>query len=158
MNFPQTKLKLTLCSKNIFLLTYDLVRSSSGCLLGSRPSTLLTSTITKPQMIQVLSVTAVTQGSVCYLCSVGSGSESCSGSLVLGITPMMVLFREVPRSSRWLTSCMFRGESTLKRTVEPGSSTPSWLSSSGRRFGICIPPSEAMLYFLGHCSWHNTWK
>lgn len=79
-----------------------------------------------------------------YWWSGGSGSESCSGSLVLGITPMMVLFREVPFSSRWPTSCMFRGESTLNRTVEPGRSTPSWVSSSGRRFGIWIPPAEAI--------------
>lgn len=80
-----------------------------------------------------------------YLCNVGRSSVSCSGSLVLGITPMMVLFSEVPLSSRWLTRCMFRGESTLNLTVEPGRSTPSCDSSSGRRLGILIPPSEVIV-------------
>lgn len=77
-----------------------------------------------------------TQLIVCYLCSVGRSSASCSGSLVFGITPIMVLFSEVPFNSRWLTKCMFRGESTLNLTVEPGRSTPSWVRSKGRRLGI----------------------
>lgn len=78
-----------------------------------------------------------------YLCKAGSSSVCCSGSR-LGITPMMVLFSEVPLSSRCRTSCMFRGESTLKRPVEPGRRTPSWVSSSGRRPGIRIPGSDVM--------------
>ncbi|TNN71109.1 hypothetical protein EYF80_018629 [Liparis tanakae] len=52
---------------------------------------------------------------------------------------------DVPFSSRWLTRCMFRGESTLNLTVEPGRSTPSWVSSSGRRLGIWIPSPGAII-------------
>lgn len=59
------------------------------------------------------------------LCKEGSSSLSCSGSLVLGITPMMVLFSEVPFSTLLLTSCMFLAESTLILIVEPGKTTPS---------------------------------
>lgn len=81
---------------------------------------------------------------VYYLCNVGRSSALRSGSLVLGITPMIVLLSDVPFNSRWLT-CMFRGESTLKRMVEPGRRTSSWVSSSGRRLGILIPASDAMV-------------
>lgn len=89
-----------------------------------------------------------TQLQVHYLCNVGRSSVSCSGSLVLGITPMMVLFSEVPFSSRSRTRCMFRGESTLNLTVEPGRRTPSWVSSNGRRLGIWIAPPETIVQFL----------
>ena len=74
-----------------------------------------------------------------YLCKGERSSVSWSGSLVFGITPMMVLFNEVPFNKRLLTSCMFRGVLTLIRTVEPGNSTPSWVKSRGRRLGIWIP-------------------
>lgn len=96
-----------------------------------------------------------------YLCKAGRSSVSCSGSLVLGITPMMVLFNEVPFSSRCFTRCIFRGESTLTLTVEPGRSTPSWVSSSGRRLGILIPPPEDIVEGFqdpGHCFQHFTYK
>lgn len=63
---------------------------------------------------------------------------------MLGMTPMMVLLSEVPFRSRLRTSCMLRGESTLVRMVEPGSSTPSWVSSSGRRLGIWMALPDAM--------------
>lgn len=89
-----------------------------------------------------------TQLQVHYLCNVGRSSVSCSGSLVLGITPMMVLFSEVPFSSRSRTRCMFRGESTLNLTVEPGRRTPSWVSSNGRRLGIWIAPPETIIQFF----------
>lgn len=62
----------------------------------------------------------------------------------MGMTPMIVLRSEVPFSSRLRTSCMLRGESTLVRMVEPGSRTPSWVSSSGRRLGIWIALPAAM--------------
>lgn len=57
---------------------------------------------------------------------------------------MMVLRSEVPFSSRLRTSCMLRGESTLVRMVEPGSSTLSCVSSSGSRVGIWIALPAAM--------------
>lgn len=57
---------------------------------------------------------------------------------------MMVLRSEVPFRSRLRTSCMLRGESTLVRMVEPGSRTPSWVSSSGRRLGIWMALPAAM--------------
>ena len=74
-----------------------------------------------------------------YLCKGERSSVSWPGSLVFGITPMMVLFTEVPFNKRLFTSCMFRGVVTLIRTVEPGNSTPSWVRSRGRRLGIWIP-------------------
>ena len=70
------------------------------------------------------------------LCRDGRFSVSFSGSLVLGITPMMVLFNEVPFNNLLFTSCMFPGVSTLIRIVEPGKSTPSWVNSNGKRVGI----------------------
>lgn len=60
-----------------------------------------------------------------HLCKDGSSSLSCSGSLVLGIIPMMVLFSEVPFSSLLFTNCMFLAVSTPILMVEPGNSTPS---------------------------------
>lgn len=79
-----------------------------------------------------------------HLCREGRSSQSEVGSLVLGMTPMMVLLSEVPFRSRLRTSCMLRGESTLVRMVEPGSRTPSWVSSSGRRLGIWMALPAAM--------------
>ena len=83
-----------------------------------------------------LQVVETANESQIYPCKVGRGSLSCSGSLVFGITPMIVLFNEVPFSSLLLTSCMFLGVSTLILIVEPGKSTPSWVSKRGRRLGI----------------------
>lgn len=74
-----------------------------------------------------------------HLCKDGSSSLSCSGSLVLGTIPMMVLFSEVPFSSLLFTNCMFLAVSTLILMVEPGNSTPSWVHSKGSRVGIWIP-------------------
>ncbi len=83
-----------------------------------------------------------------HLCKDGSSSLSCSGSLVLGITPMMVLFSEVPFSSLLLTNCMFLAVSTLILIVEPGNSTPSWVHSKGSRLGIWIPLLDDILQGL----------
>ncbi len=80
-----------------------------------------------------------------HLCKDGSSSLSCSGSLVLGITPMMVLFSEVPFSSLLLTNCMFLAVSTLILMVEPGNSTPSWVHNKGSRLGIWIPLLDDIL-------------
>lgn len=86
------------------------------------------------------------QGRVPDLWSGGSASRSLAGSFVSGMTPRMVLLSDVPFSSRLRTSCMFRGESTLARMVEPGSSTASGVSSSGRRVGIWMAlPEDAMV-------------
>lgn len=83
-----------------------------------------------------------------HLCKDGSSSLSCSGSLVLGITPMMVLFSEVPFRSLLLTNCMFLAVSTLILMVEPGNSTPSWVHSKGSRLGIWIPLLDDILQHL----------
>lgn len=89
-------------------------------------------------------VAMATEGRGEHLWSGGSASRSLAGSLVSGMTPMMVLLSDVPFSRRLRTSCMFPGESTLARMVEPGSSTASGVSSSGRRLGIwmALPPDE----------------
>lgn len=88
------------------------------------------------------------------LWSGGRASRSLSGSFVSGITPRMVLLSDVPFSSRLRTSCMFPGESTLARMVEPGSSTASGVNSSGRRVGIWIalPEDDAMVGELASLS------
>ncbi|KAF3817859.1 hypothetical protein GH733_013146 [Mirounga leonina] len=56
----------------------------------------------------------------------------------------MVLCSDVPLSRRLRTSCRLRAESTLVRMVEPGSSTPSLVSSSGRRPGIWMGLTDDM--------------
>lgn len=84
-------------------------------------------------------------GRPAYLCSGGRSCASLAGSGVLGITPRMVLCSEVPLSRRLRTSCRLRAESTLVRMVEPGRSTPSLVSSSGRRLGIWMGLTDDMV-------------
>ena len=88
-------------------------------------------------------------GPPAYLCSGGRSCASLAGSGVLGMTPKMVLCSDVPLSSRLRTSCRLRAESTLVRMVEPGSNTPSCVSSSGRRLGIWMGLTDDIATALG---------
>lgn len=83
-------------------------------------------------------------GCPAYLCKGGRSCTSLAGSGVLGMTPRMVLCNDVPLSRRLRTSCKLRAVSTLVRMVEPGSNTPSWVSSSGRRLGIWMGLTDDM--------------